>query len=663
MKVETIEELKQASNELRAHTLIALHAAGSGHSGGSLSAMDFIAALYLKKLNHDPSNPQLESRDRVFFSKAHVVPALYAALAKSGYVDIKEIMTLRKLGSPFQGHSDMLKCGKYGVEISGGSLGQGLGIAIGSAKAAKLNNQDYRVFCIMGDGEQQEGSVWESAMSASQFKLDNLVAFVDKNDLQIDGWVKDVMNVTSLAKKYESFGWHVIEINGNDMQQILNALNEAETVKGKPTVIIGQTVKGKGVSFMENEAGWHGRAPNREELDKALQELNVPTLTQEKVEEYLNYAKEFGDKTDQATFDKLPKFSRNYWWNTGEKMKVEMEPTRFGFGKCLQKNGGNENLVTIQADISGSIKISDFEANNPERKPRAISVGIAEQNMIEVAGGLAKEGKIPITGTYGVFASGRPWDQIRTTVCYGNLNVKIAGAHGGISVGPDGATHQALEEISLMAILPNMNLSVPSDSIETEKSCNYGFLELKGPFYVRFGREAVPTVTKEDTPFKFGIANIIRYRGETEKFVDAFETKLSTEYKNENEQIAIITCGAMVAESMRAAKILKDEYGVESRIINMHTIKPLDKDAINNAVKDIGLILTVEEHQVGGFGNIIAGEAIRSKFINDKLKLDMVGVEDRFGESGQPWQLTREFGLSAESIAQKAKESIDQTNS
>jgi transketolase len=283
-----------------------------------------------------------------------------------------------------------------------------------------------------------------------------------------------------------------------------------------------------------------------------------------------------------------------------------------------------------------------------------VSVGIAEQNMMLVAAGLAKEGKIPVTGTYGVFCTGRPWDQIRTTICYARLNVKIAGAHGGISVGPDGATHQALEELALMSILPNMTIIVGCDALETQKVVEYGILQVDGPTYFRFGREATPIVTKPDTPFRFAVSNIYRYRQRAPEFIDAFEIIPSDEYRNENEAIAIIACGAMVPEAMRAAWILKEEKDIHARVINLHTIKPLDEKTIREAVNDIGTVLTVEEHQVGGFGNIVAGAAARLKEKQTPLKIDMVGVCDRFGESGDAWLLTRHFGLSAEWIAERA---------
>ncbi len=654
---KSVEELNEAAKCMRAYALVSIHASGSGHPGGSLSVMDITAALFLNEMNLEPKDPKWECRDRVIFSGGHKAPALYAGMAAAGYYNYDDTVTLRKCGSPFQGHPHCLKLS--GIEVSTGSLGQGLGVGVGQALALRLDKCDARVYVVMGDGEQQEGSVWEAAMSASNFKLDNLCAIIDKNRLQIDGWVEEVMNIDPLADKYRSFGWHVIEIDGHNMEQILDAFDEARSVKNKPSVIIANTVKGKGVSFMEDVAGWHGIATkDRAQLDEALASIGCETLTKEKVDYLLQKAKKFGEDIAADIDSKHPKFANNYWWNETSNMNVEMDPTRMGFGRALKRIGDDERICTLHADISKSICITDFEDGHPERLNRVFSVGIAEQNMMQVAAGLALNGKIPVTGTYGVFASGRPWDQLRTTICYGNLNVKIAGAHGGIIVGPDGATHQSLEEISLMAILPNMNLEVPCDSIETEKSTVATILDVFGPAYIRYAREATPVVTDPSTPYKFGIANIIRFRSEKPRFIDAFEQVLSTDYTNEGEQLAIIACGPMVPEAMRAAWILKREKGLETRVINIHTVKPIDNAAIIAAAEEIGTIITAEEHQVGGFGNIIAGIAASRKEIAKPLKIEQIGVQDTFGESGKPWELMKLFRLTAEDIASKAIEML-----
>ncbi len=648
----SVEELKLAAQEMRALAITDIFAAGSGHPGGSLSVMDIAAALYLRVLNHDPTLPSWPGRDRVYWSAGHKAPALYVALGRAGYFPVEDTATLRQLGSPFEGHPNRLKV--PGVEISSGSLGQGLSVAVGSALVAKRRGEPQRVYCIMGDGEQQEGSIWEAAMAAGHYRLDNLCGIVDQNRLQIDGWVQDVMGIEPIGAKYATFGWSVIEIDGHNLDQILVAFDAAEKQKNCPTIIIAHTVKGKGISFMENQAAWHGVAPNREQFEKGIAELGTAAVPRERIDRMLARAEERGRRVTEETKRQIPFSNRNYWWNEREQMKVAMDPTRMGFGRALAAAGEDPRVCTIHADISSSIRIVDFEARHPERLSRVTSVGIAEQNMMGVASGMAREGLIPVTGTYGVFASGRAWDQLRTTVCYNNLNVKIAGAHGGISVGPDGATHQSLEEISLMSILPNMHVEVPCDALETERATRYCLLELEGPVYVRFAREATPVVTTAVTPYRFGVANVIRYRGEKPQFLDAFETVLSTEYSGEEEDSAIVACGPMVPEAMRAAWILKEDYGIETRVLNVHTAKPLDVAALVAAAAETRLVVTAEEHQKGGFGNLVAGAILRERRdFAHPLLLDMIGVEDRFGLSGKPWELVQAIGLTAEHIAER----------
>ena len=654
----TIKELIEKAREMRAYNMIAITAAGSGHTGGTLSIMDITAALYLKHIRHDPANPLWEDRDRVFWSVGHKSPALYVALAEAGYFPLDDTVKLRKLWSGFEGHPNRLKI--PGLELSSGSLGQGLGVAIGSALNAKLEDKNYRVYTILGDGELNEGSVWEAVMCASHYKLDNLVAIVDRNRLQIDGPTKEVMCLGDLTAKWQAFGWHTLEIDGHDMSQILSSLEESQKTKGKPTVIIAHTIKGKGVSFAENRVGYHGIAPKdgrsgKESLDQALKDIGDPQFTKEKVDSLLQIATAYQRKVDKKIEASLPKFSRNYWWNSSPSMQVEMVPTRNGFGRALDKLGEDEKMVALGADITSSIKMDQFFANHPERKNRFLQMGIAEANMTLVASGLAKEGKIPFIGSYGVFVTGRNWDQLRTTVCYNNYNVKIADGHAGISVGADGATHQALEDISNIYYLPNMHLVVPCDSTETEKATK-AVTYIKGPAVIRYAREATPVITSDNTPYQFGIANIIHYRGERDNFISAFETKLSTDYQSEKEDLTIIACGPMVAEAMRAAYILKEEYNIKTRILNIHTVKPIDRKAITKAAEETNIILTVEEHQVGGFGNIVAGVITQNKKYSTPLLMDMIGVEDRFGESGAPWELTKIFGLAAENIAKRAKE-------
>jgi transketolase len=266
-----ITALQEKARTMRIEILKMLTESGSGHTGGSLSATDIVTALYFYKMRHNPSDPKWGERDRFILSKGHAAPVLYAALALSGYFDPSLLKTLRKIGSPLQGHPCSTKL--PGVEISTGSLGQGLSIANGIALGLKMDKLNSRVYCLLGDGETQEGQVWEAAMTASHYDLDNLCAIIDNNGLQIDGQCCDVMCIEPIVNKWEAFGWNVIDINGHDMKAIIGALDMAETVKTKPTMIVARTVKGKGVSFFENKVEYHGITPTHEELEMALKEL------------------------------------------------------------------------------------------------------------------------------------------------------------------------------------------------------------------------------------------------------------------------------------------------------------------------------------------------------------------------------------------------------
>ena len=267
----SVAELERMAKQLRRHVITMIATAGSGHPGGSLSAADIVTTLYFKIMRHDPKNPQWLDRDRFILSKGHAAPVLYAALAECSYFTIDELSTLRKLDSRLQGHTDRLLT--PGVEMSSGSLGQGLSFGIGIALAGKLDARDYQVYVLLGDGECDEGQIWEAAMAAAHYKIDNLTAIVDCNQIQLAGRTCDIMNLEPLADKWRSFNWHVLDINGHDINQILQATKKAKEIKQRPTVIIAHTIKGKGVSFMENNVDFHGKAPTPEETERALKEL------------------------------------------------------------------------------------------------------------------------------------------------------------------------------------------------------------------------------------------------------------------------------------------------------------------------------------------------------------------------------------------------------
>lgn len=266
-----IDQLQSMAKTIRKDIVTMLTESGSGHPGGSLSAVEILTTLYFNEMNINPEKPKDLDRDRFVLSKGHAAPVLYSALARRGYFNVDELKTLRKIGSILQGHPNMNEV--PGVDMSTGSLGQGISAAVGMALAGKMDNKSYRVYTLLGDGELEEGQVWEASMSAAHYKLGNLTAFVDYNGLQIDGKCEDVMNPAPISNKFEAFGWNVISVDGHGFEAIMNAIESGKKVQDKPTVIVCKTIKGKGVSFMENQAGWHGTAPNREQCEQAIEEI------------------------------------------------------------------------------------------------------------------------------------------------------------------------------------------------------------------------------------------------------------------------------------------------------------------------------------------------------------------------------------------------------
>lgn len=273
LKIEDIKELEEKAKQVRRGIIEAVYSNQSGHPGGSLSVADIMTVLYFNEMNINPENPNWEDRDRLVLSKGHCAPALYSCLANRGYFDVEELKTFRNINSRLQGHPDKNKV--PGVDMTTGSLGQGLSSANGMAIAGKIDNKSYRVYCILGDGEIEEGQVWEAAMAANKYKLDNLCVIIDNNNLQIDGTIEEVMSSYPIDEKFRSFGFEIIKIDGHNIDEILKAFEVARNIKGKPTCIIAKTIKGKGISFMENQVGWHGKAPNEEQYKQAIEELKL----------------------------------------------------------------------------------------------------------------------------------------------------------------------------------------------------------------------------------------------------------------------------------------------------------------------------------------------------------------------------------------------------
>ena len=619
-----IDQLNGLANDMRIDIVRMIGEAGSGHPGGSLSCADIMCALYfggvMEYNAQDPQGP----RDRFVMAKGHAAPALYAALAHAGYFPCDELLTLRKLGARLQGHPD---CNLVpGVEVSTGSLGQGLSVACGMAAGMKLDGDEHAVFALLGDGECQEGQVWEAAMFAAHKKLDNLTAIIDRNCLQIDGNTADVCDPGDVVAKFAAFGWDACEVDGHDIAAIVKVLSRAKDDRsGKPHAIIARTVKGKGVSFMEDQAGWHGKAPNAVELKVALDDLGYDGPIEVVLPEFDPQSLLHEDEPIAWEGPAEVKFA------TPEQAATK-KATRAGYGETLAKLA-DEGLpiVAVDADLSGSTTTGKFAKAKPEYANRLFNVGIAEQNMIDVAAGLSLTGNVAFTASFAVFGTGRAYDQIRNTVCYSNLNVKVAPTHAGISVGPDGGSHQMLEDISLMRGLPNMRVLVPADYAAAAAAIRIA-AKTPGPVYVRLGRESVPQVYAEDMRFDLGRAYVLR----------------------EGTDATIVACGLEVKEALEAADLLA-EQGIMVEVIDAFSIKPLDVATIEASVRKTGAVVTAEEHSIyGGLGSAVA-EALGHDL---PTPIEYVGVHDTFGKSGAYKELAAFFGTDAAAIVEAVKRVI-----
>lgn len=612
-----------------------VHACQSGHPGGSLGCTEFFVALYFQILKHDKNfNMQGHGEDLFFLSNGHISPVWYATLARSGYFDVNELSTFRKINSRLQGHPATHEH-LPGVRVASGSLGQGLSVAIGAAQAKKLNGDEHFVYVLMGDGEQQEGQIWEAAMYAAHHKVDNLIATIDYNGQQIDGPVNEIMSLKNLKGKWEAFGWKVIESNGNDLEEVIETLEKAKSMAllGKPVLNLMTTVMGNGVDFMMGSHKWHGVAPNDAELEKALAQL----------EETLG---DFGPLTPEGGTQRTPGSMRTLSEpDIAEKIEVtpgyrvarnspfggqgaEKKDTRSGFGSGLHELGkANADVVALCADLTGSLKMDAFKKEFPER---FFQVGVAEANMMGIAAGLSIGGKIPFTGTFANFSTGRVYDQIRQSIAYSGKNVKICASHAGLTLGEDGATHQILEDVGMMKMLPGMTVIVPCDYNQT-KAATIALGQHVGPAYLRFGRPAWPVFTATDQKFTIGKADVMV----------------------EGNDVTIFANGHMVWIALEAEAKL-NEMGISAEVINIHTIKPLDTEAIINSAKKTRCVVTCEEHQMnGGLGDSV-GQTLSRHL---PTPIEMVAVQDSFGESGKPTDLLKKYGLTPENIV-KACEAV-----
>ena len=637
-------DLAEIARQIREDIIDMVWNAKSGHPGGSLSAADILTCLYFQEMRIDPGKPDWPDRDRFVLSKGHAAPVLYSALARRGYFSPEFLPTLRQLHSPLQGHPHYGSL--PGIETSTGSLGQGGSVAVGMALAGKLDGKGYTVYTLWGDGEIEEGLVWEAAMAAGHYKLDNLIGIVDWNGLQIDGRITEVMNPEPIDAKFAAFGWNVETVDGHDIAALCKAIEKAKAVKGKPSLLLCKTIKGKGVSFMEGDAGWHGKAPDEAQWKQAIRELGgeaapiAPEEMKALVEKALAAIPHVAMQIEKgapggagaagggAAFAGKPP----YVIYADEGKAVQGPATREAYGKALAElSATHPGLVVMDADLSKSTMTADFKNVAPER---FFNAGIAEANMACMAGGLAAAGKTVFISTFAVFAAGRAYEQILNTIAGSGFNVKVAATHAGLTVGEDGMSHQMLSDLALMRTIPGLQVFVPADAAEASAMIRY-IADDPNPAYIRLGRAKSPVV------FSDAIAG-----------PDYDPTRIQT--LRAGRDVTLAACGMMVGAALEAADALAAE-GIDAGVLNISCIKPLDKAALIAAAKGTGAIVTCEEHSViGGLGAAVA-EALAEAYPVPVLRL---GVKDCFGQSGVPGDLLKLYGLDKEHIAALAKEAV-----
>lgn len=609
--------LQAKARDARRLVLQIVHHAGGGHVGGPLSACDLLAALYFDVLRVDPAWPTAPERDRFVLSKGHSTAALYAMLALRGFLPVDELSSMYQLDSRLQGHPDMTRL--PGLDMSTGSLGQGLSAGVGMAIAAKLAGRNYRTYVMLGDGESQEGQIWEAAQVAAKYGLDNLVAILDANGLQQYGWREDgkpLPPIDDPVAKWQAFGWHVLAIDGHDIPAILDAFAQAAQVEGRPVMIVAHTIKGRGVSFMENNPDWHAKAPSAGELEQALGELGG-TLR-------LDAATTSHAYQDFA----LPACPPALHW--APVADAEPMAQRDVFGCTLIALASTDRrVVVLDGDLANSTKADLFANAFPDR---FLQMGIAEQHMVSCAAGLASCGLTPWISTFAAFVVKRALDQVRVQVAQTHLPVKLVGSYAGLETNRTGKSHQSLADLAVMRALPNMVVVAPADGVEAAKAMA-ALQAYEGPAYLRLQREVHRTIFSEDYPFRLGQAVVLR----------------------EGTDVTLISTGVQTVRALEAAELLAAE-GVSVYVLHVPTLKPLDATAIAAAARATGRVVTTEEHvREGGLGGAVC-EVLAEHY---PVPVRCIGLTT-FAESGGNYDLLEKYGLTGSRIAQAVRTFLSQ---
>jgi transketolase len=607
-RASLIPALENIATQLRIDSARATTAAGSGHPTSCFSMAEIMAALFFAEMRFDPKNPQNPDADRFILSKGHAAPILYAAWAEAGAFDRAELLKLRELGSDLEGHpTPRLPF----VDVATGSLGQGICAAIGCALNARRIKSDYRTYVLLGDGESAEGSVWEAANVGSLDTLDNLCGITDVNRFgqsQPTMWQHDM---SQFERRWTAFGWHTIVIDGHDVPAILAAFDEARNTKGQPTMILARTEKGKGVSFTEGKDGWHGKAFKKDELEKAIAELerqlvpgvngNPPDLIR----------KPEARQRPAETARPVPPPT----YKIGDQVA-----TREAFGEALAKLAlADPRAVALDADVKNSTFSDRFEKVAPDRFYENF---IAEQVMVGAAMGLAARGAIPWPSTFACFLT-RAADFIRMAAIGGN-NIKLAGTHAGISIGEDGPSQMALEDLAMCRAEPNFTVLYPCDGVSAERLVVLAH-QVKGPSYVRLSRPKTPVIYSNDETFTVGGLKVLR--------------------ESARDDVTVIGAGVTVFEALKAHDQLK-AAGTMIRVIDLYSVAPVDAAGLVAAARATkGRVITVEDHYAtGGVGDAVAAAIADAGFTVHRLAVREIP------RSGKPEELLERFGISASHI-------------
>jgi transketolase len=607
--IETdIELLKGIANTLRIHSIEATTAAGSGHPTSCCSAADVVAALFFGHMKYDAKNPHHYNNDRFILSKGHAAPLLYAAWAENGFVPIPELLKLRQFGSDLEGHPTPRLAF---ADVATGSLGQGLGVGTGMALAARQDKLDYNTYVLMGDGEIAEGAVWEAASLAGFYKLSNLIAIVDANRLGQSQATAFGHDLGVYVKRFEAFGWRVETLDdGHDLEEIMEVLSGVG-LDERPLAIIAKTYKGAGVSFLQDKDGWHGKPLNKEEAAQAIAELSPSAKSG------------LGVAIPAPTQLPAPNLAAPASYPAISYKLGDQIATREAYGTALVRLGDvDPRINAMDGDTKNSTFAEKFFKKFPERSTECF---IAEQNLVAVAVGYATRGHVPFASTFATFFT-RAADQIRVAGI-SQSNLKLVGSHVGISIGEDGPSQMALEDLALMRAVVGSTVLYPAEAVATEKLLEQ-MATVKGVCFLRTSRPKTPVIYGNDEPFPIGGAKVLRT----------------------GDKVTVVAAGVTLFEALKAADQLKAE-GIHVTVIDAYSIKPLGKKEILAAAqKTNNTVITVEDHYAeGGLGDAVAGE-LSSEGIKVH-KLAVVGIP----RSGHAAELMAAFGIDAAAIVKKVK--------